>query len=1117
MKRAIILFVLFPAGLMAQENCYDGIDNDGDFDVDLNDDECDCGLFEVGSLMSNIPNPSFEEMVCCPSTYGMMSCAEGWIQASLGTSDYFNACDFGGFTELPIPGGGSGYAGFKSNPLWQEYVGTCLTEPLTAGTPYILNFWIASWLAHDLNFAIFGTPYCSELPWTTQYCPTGEGSWTLLGSQFVDFDLSGEWVEVTLTFTPTSDINAVALGGACLGNSGWNHFYIDELSLLDSVQGLGTITQTGSWCDGDLSLCATIDTVGGTWQWYFEGIALVGETGSVLDVMETGLGTYQVVYVIEGTECEMASNYMLINSGMPTADFSFSNECLDYPVDFNDASIASGSDSITYWDWDFGDAGTSTLPNPTHTYLVPGVYAVTLTVTSFDGCASTVTNNVTIFPEPISDFEFEILGESSVTGLIGGCFLNSINFADGSSVLSPGSIAVWYWNFGDGDGSSSTAPSHNYAAPGSYTVTLTVVTNQGCSDSAQMDILMSDLPIAEFTFSNVCLGDVINFTDSSTTSDFGSITNWEWDFDDGETSSLLNPTHTYSTAGTYLVSLTVTSADGCTDTATHEVTIYPIPDSDFEFEINGESSLTGITGGCLTTVYFVDASNILFPDVITDWLWTFGDGASSINPNPFYDYSAPGTYTVTLIVTTSNGCSDSLQKEITLTAPILDIAHNDPSCYGFDDGWTIVYVASGSGDEVFEIKDEDDILVNVDGYNTANLLGGGWYYITVVDSSGCSSSASVFLDEPEALDADLTLSMPVCSNDQNGWAAVQEVINAQGDLTNITYTWNPDPPVISGLGADSLYNLGAGTYTLTINDDFGCSNEITFEITKPDELIFTEIGYTPSFCRLYEYQSGNGLVFASAGGGTPDYNYAWENLATGETHIPTTWGGLNPGDYQITVVDDAGCVLTQIITVDSLNPIADFDVTSAELNGDLEGTAIVCATFTNQSENFSIINDPLADTTFFWNHNHPNSPWMLTHDFFQTSDTCYAEGGEYEVCLIAQNKNGCLDTACKTITVFTPFVISNVNIFTPDGDGINDVFTFDYVAEGVIEFHCVIVNRWGQKLAEIHDINVGWDGTDGSGSICLNGVYFYTYEGKAENNEPFSGQGTLQIVGLSVH
>ncbi len=486
----------------------------------------------------------------------------------------------------------------------------------------------------------------------------------------------------------------------------------------------------------------------------------------------------------------------------------------------------------------------------------------------------------------------------------------------------------------------------------------------------------------------------------------------------------------------------------------------------------------------------------------------FDIGVSS-NTTGIFSGLDEGSYTIT--VTDDSGCTFiqtitlASGAEINLTPTLL----NDPTCFGFTDGSATVDLVGGTAPYEYTWSPPNPIL----GATHNNLGGGSTVTVVVEDANGCKDTLWINLNNPPPLSADLTLFMPVCNGDQNGYAVVDTVYNAQGDLGNITYLWNPDPAGVSGLGADSTYDLDAGSYTLTINDDLGCTTVLTFEMVDPAELIFAEIGTEPSYCRTFPYQSGNGVVFAAASGGTPDYVYQWKNLSTGETSVSTTWGGLNPACYEISVTDDAGCILTQIICVDSLNPTADFAVTSAELNGVLEGTATVCAEFTNQSLYFSDPQDPLADTTFFWNFNNPDGPWLISHRYSDVFDTCYAVAGEYEVCLVVLNQNGCKDTACKIINVFNPLIIEPVNIITPNGDGVNDVFTFINVSKGVKEFHCVIINRWGQKLAEINDISAGWDAKDFSGSRCGDGVYFYSYEGKAENSEPFTGQGTIQIVG----
>ncbi|WP_157454175.1 T9SS type B sorting domain-containing protein, partial [Crocinitomix catalasitica] len=118
---------------------------------------------------------------------------------------------------------------------------------------------------------------------------------------------------------------------------------------------------------------------------------------------------------------------------------------------------------------------------------------------------------------------------------------------------------------------------------------------------------------------------------------------------------------------------------------------------------------------------------------------------------------------------------------------------------------------------------------------------------------------------------------------------------------------------------------------------------------------------------------------------------------------------------------------------------------------------------------------------------------------------------DIEVCLVALNKNGCSDTLCKVINIYEPIKLDNVNIFTPNGDGLNDLFTFINHQASISEFSCVIVNRWGIKIHEMNDITDSWDGTDMSGSKCQDGVYFYTYLATSDNGTKIEGQSTVTI------
>lgn len=576
-------------------------------------------------------------------------------------------------------------------------------------------------------------------------------------------------------------------------------------------------------------------------------------------------------------------------------------------------------------------------------------------------------------------------------------------------------------------------------------------------------------------------------------------------------------------SGTYTFDYTVDGVDPCPDDeAVFTVVVNPQPVPNFEYEAGGLSSADGLASTCIiNTVSVDDLSSLPGGGTIDNYLWDFGDGFTSTLTEPSHLYATVGEYTITLTVTTAGGCTATYTKDIIIYAePVLDIIFNDPVCNGFSDGSVTAFVAGGSGTFDIEIRDEDGVMLNAAGSNTANSLTAGTYFVTVTDASGCSATGSVTLTDPPALDVFYRVVEPSCFGG-TGYIVVDSV-TGKSINNEILYFWSPNPvdPSYGGYDADSLYNVTAGTYTLTVNDSKGCSNIIDITVNEPTQMVWNELGFEPAYCRTKGYQSGNGVVFAAASGGTLPYTSApnWTEVSTGTTASQGTWGGRNPGVYNVTITDDNGCVLDGTVTVDSLNPIAAFTVSSDQLNEDCKGTADVEVEFTNTSQNYANPNNPNADPRFYWDldHNTGDSDWDITGDYTYKPDTTYEARGvtyDIEVCLVVQNKNDCKDTACKIITVFEPITFVNVNIFTPNGDGVNDVFTFSQYAASVAKFNCVILNRWGNVVGEINTINGAWDGTDKSGSKCNDGTYFYKYAAEADNGEKFEGQGTVQISG----
>ncbi len=396
---------MFGGYSISQEDCANGIDDDTDGLVDLNDPDCDCAGFTV-SGSNVITNPSFEDMLCCPTTFGQLTCADTWLQATTtagGFADYWNTCGLfssGGLLTdavLPAPDG-NGWAGFLSgynaSATHNEYLAKCLTGTLVGGTSYTLNLWMARGDGSlDLNLTVYGTPTCTDLPWTTNTCPDGIAGWQELGATMINFPTYGDWYAFSLTFTPSVDINAVAIGGNCITSTvpatdTYNYYYADQLELIGSGGFTGgNITESGGGLCSSDNLTASIGASGGAWQWYLEGVALVGETASLLDVTGTGAGNYSAVYTIADS-CHQL-DYTL-TAGTVNADFSYVDLCFGDLTSFTDLTTF-GSGSIVFWLWDLSDGGFSFLQNPTHAYSSPGSYSVTLTATHDSGCESVKT------------------------------------------------------------------------------------------------------------------------------------------------------------------------------------------------------------------------------------------------------------------------------------------------------------------------------------------------------------------------------------------------------------------------------------------------------------------------------------------------------------------------------------------------------------------------------------------------------------------------------------------------------------------------------------------------------------------------------------------------------
>jgi PKD repeat protein len=241
------------------------------------------------------------------------------------------------------------------------------------------------------------------------------------------------------------------------------------------------------------------------------------------------------------------------------------------------------------------------------------------------------------------------------------CTVASCRFADGSTDPD-GTVIGWEWDFGDGSSSTQRNPTHAYAEQGDYRVRLTVTDNRGGRGSSSRDISVEEPvnvpPTANLTWN--CTGLDCVFSDASSDLD-GSLTIWQWDFGDGSTADVQNPSHTFGADGTYAVGLTVTDNDGSTASVSKQVTV-STPGPNADPLANFSSSCGGLT--CAFTDLSTDSDG-----AVTGWSWSFGDGGTSTIRNPSRTYAAGGLYTVTLTVTDNAGGTHQHSATVTVSAP----------------------------------------------------------------------------------------------------------------------------------------------------------------------------------------------------------------------------------------------------------------------------------------------------------------------------------------------------------------------------------------------------------------------------------------------------------------
>ena len=842
-----------------------------------------------------------------------------------------------------------------------------------------------------------------------------------------------------------------------------------------------------------------------------------------------------VLTVTDTNGCQSSAS-VGISVGPLTADFTVSKTkaCTNQKISFINSSSIQG----TSWLWDFGDGTTATSSSVSKSYALPGTYTVKFVV-STPGCADSITkvNYITVrqgFSEPTATFT----ADSTYT-----CGRPlTVNFTNTTPTDPTDS---YHWVFGNGDTSDVQNPSSLYTVPGNYTVELIITDTNGCTiTGTQSNMIETARPVANFSVtSNVCLGSSVSFTNQSTNAQV-----YMWYFGDGDTSFAVSPTHTYTAAGNYTVTLFAFNHGGC-DTSIVVTNAVKVTYVHVDFKVNSTFS------PCPPFVcLFTNQSDVK----VNKFQWDFGDGYTDTAENPTHIYFYPGIYTVKLIGRTPQGCYDTIvyPNLITVQGPTgtftvtpvtgcVPLAVNISAAPSLNtetiwcdmgDGTVIhdtlvlthVYDQPRVYHPQFVLTDHVGCTVS---YPLDSVIAHPSPTLTVSDTTvcpgspvtltvaanvsqiqwtpatllNCSTCATVSLTPTDSI-----VYQVVATNQYGCQTAAPVHVNAVpfpvlndsvsarlcaedsktlfvGTANSIV--WQPGLYLSDSTSATPICTpLDSITYTVTAANSHGCKVSTQVPVVVQKKVSVT-LPTDAKVCTDGLVSLPVSPVFVSDLGAT----YLWNNaqyLNDPYSSDPLASVGRGSRDFSV-VVHSGHCIPdTQTVQVQVV-PTPDIEVSS------------------------SITTTPNAEVPLYAASHQQLSYQWFAKDSFSCADcrrtNLYPEQSQM-VYVVGTNSTGCSvrDSVEINITGCDPGAIFLPNTFTPNGDGLNDKLYVRTVALASLKYFRVF-DEWGQMVFETNNLNEGWDGNVNSKQAAT-AVYVYVLEGKCQNGYDVMKTGNVTAI-----
>lgn len=799
----------------------------------------------------------------------------------------------------------------------------------------------------------------------------------------------------TYTGIGTFDVTLSAVSSeGCLGDT------TKQVTIINSPQ-TSLSSSSVSGCPGtQITFTGNTNTNGSTitnWYWDFgDGSAPITSTNNTTQSHTFNTpGTFTVLYTANSSPCNGDTSRVTVTiHPNPTASFSYpATTCLDPSglVQFTGISSSNGI-AINLHSWNFGDPNatpanpnTSAIQNPSHNYTTSGNYTITYSVTDVNGCTDDSVKTVSFNLKPTLSYSAlpSLCANSSPISIAGGSVTNGVT---GSGVYHGPATTL----------SGTFSPA--IAGAGTHTIWYVFTSNANCIDSISQTITVHPAPFANFSLSNAnCLpvNGLVQFTYTGSTLPNQSYT---WAFGDGGTSSLQNPSHNYTTSGTFPVSLTVNTPQGCSDDSVYNATFNLKPALQYASLPAVCSNITtvSVANGSVTNGV---AGTGEYHGPATTLSGTFSPGTAGI-----------GTHTIWYVYTTNANCVDSISQTIVVNpSPTADFAIQSANCLPVSGTVQFNYTGTALPGQIYSwnFGDANATPANPNTSNaqnpTHNYINTGNYTITLsVNSGGCVDDSVFNATFNVTPVLDYQALSPICEGANAVSVATATVTNG---VTAGNWDYSGLGTTPAGMFDPTTAGPGLHTITATFTSTTGCTASITQQIrVHPRPTANFNLG-TTDVCENANASITDVSTISSGSIATWNWTFGDGTNATNTNNQPFGHAYSTYGAYTIslTTTSNNQCTSTPISKVLNVraNPVVDFTMPQAVC---MPGNSASFTSISTTADNSSM--------SYAWNFGDGNTGTG------NPASHVYQIINSYNVVLNVTTQYGCTGTNTKAFDAF---------------------------------------------------------------------------------------------------